>query len=383
MSGAAFAVGNLLLARQMPTEDYAQLALAIAIFIVASQVGTLGYSQIALRERLHPDRALLLRLLVQGAVAGAVAVMLTGLTHRVGLDGALLVLVIACGTLIWVSGAALLREAHKRAAWLVQTSPDWVLLALGLAALPLPLWVGRFALETYCVAVSLLAVAGWMAHRAAAASTPAAAPLQLPWRLLVSTAAIVAGSVLVIQIERLAIGFLLDAHALAMFSVLASIAVFPFRLVTAGTAFVLVPGLRRIADRAGRRRLVRRELQVILVALSGTSALLCVVGPWLAQWITAGRYTPSVWLVLAACFAGAAKVCHGIPRAIITACGTDAQIEQLSRYLWLGIGLGVLGAWAGLAAGLIGVLCGIAGGSILGALPSMQMARRVLDTPAD
>src|SRR5690606_36585389 len=151
----------------------------------------------------------------------------------------------------------------------------------------------------------------------------------------------------------------------------ASIAGFPFRLVTAGASFVLVPGLRRIADRDGRRRLVRRELQVILVALAGTSAVLCVVGPPVARWITADRYVPSVWLVLAACSAGAAKVCHGIPRAIITACGNDAQLERLGRYLWLGITLGVLGAAAGLYAGLIGVLCGIAIGSILGALPSM------------
>src|SRR5690606_38912551 len=78
MSGAAFALGNLLLARQMHTEDYARLALAIAIFIVVSQVATLGYSQIALRERLHPGRALLLRLLAQGVVAGAIAAMLAG-----------------------------------------------------------------------------------------------------------------------------------------------------------------------------------------------------------------------------------------------------------------------------------------------------------------
>src|SRR5690606_25007356 len=151
------------------------------------------------------------------------------------------------------------------------------------------------------------AFAAWMAHRAAAGDAPASAVVSR--RLLVSTAAIVAGSVLVIQFERLAVGFLLDAGALAMFSVLASIAVFPFRLVTTGTGFVLVPGLRRMAgDLEGRRRLVRRELQVIGVALVGTTLLLCAVAPALATWITGGRYSPSSALVLAACFAGAAKV---------------------------------------------------------------------------
>lgn len=374
-------MGNLLLARQMRVEDYARLSLAIALFIVVSQVATLGYSQVALRERLHPGRSLLLRLLVAGVVAGTLAAAIAGLTHGVALDSALLVLAIGCGTLVWVSGSALLREGRKRGAYLVQTSPDWVLLSLGLAALLFPRWATRYALEAYCLAVAVLAFAAWMAHRAAAGDAPASAVVSR--RLLVSTAAIVAGSVLVIQFERLAVGFLLDAGALAMFSVLASIAVFPFRLVTTGTGFVLVPGLRRMAgDLEGRRRLVRRELQVIGAALAGTTLLLCLVAPAVARWITAERYAPTLGLVLAACLAGSAKVCHGIPRAIITACGSNREMERLSRYLWLGIALSMLGALLGMRAGLIGVLCGIAAGSIVGALPSIRIARRVLEAPA-
>ncbi len=381
MSGAAFAVGNLLLARQMRVEDYARLSLAIALFIVVSQVATLGHSQVALRERLHAGRGLLLHLLIAGVLLGVLAAALEGLTQGLALDSALLVLAIACGTLIWVSGSALLREGRKDRAFLVQTAPDWVLLALGLAALVFPRWSSRHALEAYCLAVSALAVVAWWVHRAATRDTVAGAPV--PLRLMASTTAIVAGSVLVIQLERLAVGFLLDAPALAMFSVLASIAVFPFRLVTAGTGFVLVPGLRRLADDLpGRQRLVRRELQVIGAVLAATTLLLCLVAPAVASWITAGRYAPTRWLVLAACLAGAAKVCHGIPRAIITACGSDRQMEGLSRYLWLGISLSLVGALAGAQAGLIGVLCGIAAGSIIGALPSMRMATRVLAAPA-
>src|SRR5690606_7869724 len=141
------------------------------------------------------------------------------------------------------------------------------------------------------------------------------------------------------------------------------------------------PGLQRIADLAGRRRLIRRELQVIGAVLVSTSAVLALAGPEVARWITAGRYAPTPWLVLAACLAGAAKVCQGIPRAIITACGTDAQMGRLGQFVWLGVALSVLGALAGAWAGLPGVLCGIAAGSIAGALPAMRMARRVIGTP--
>lgn len=365
----------------MRTEDFAHLSLAIALFIVVSQVATLGLSQVVLRDRLRPGRGLLLRLLVPGTAAGVLAAALAGLTEGFAPDSVLLVMVIACGTLVWVSCAALLREGRKRAAFLVQTSPDWVLLGLGLAALVIPQWMSRHALESYCVLVSALGITGWVAHRAAARD--AVEEPSLCWRLGLSTTAIVAGAVLVIQLERLVVGFLLDPAALAMFSVLASIAVFPFRLVTTGAGFVLVPGLRRMAgDREGRRRLVRKELQVIGVALVGTTLLLCAVAPALATWITGGRYSPSGALVLAACFAGAAKVCHGISRAIITACGSNAELARLSRYLWLGIALSLVGAALGMGAGLIGVLYGIAAGSALGSWPSMRLAARLLDRPS-
>lgn len=381
MSGAAFAVGNLLLARQMRTEEYAGLSLAIAVFIVASQVGTLGLSQVALRRFLQPDARVFARLLGQGAIAGAIGALVFRSTHDLPTGTAvLLALVISCGTLIWVASAGLLRQGRKGGAYLVQTMPDWVLLVLGLLALAAPRWATTSAFGAYCLAVSALAVLAWFVHGGAVRQDQTVRD-PVAWRLLASTTAIVAGSVLVVQLERLAVGFLLDAGALAMFSVLASIAVFPFRLVTAGTSFVLVPGLQRIADGEGRRRLVRHELRIILGLLVVTSAVLCVIGPPVADWITAGRYNPSAWLILAACMAGAAKVCHGIPRAIITACGTDAHLGLLSRYMWLGIALSVIGALAGTWAGLIGVLWGIAIGSIAGALPAMHMARRLLDEP--
>lgn len=380
MSGAAFAVGNLLLARQMPVENYARLALAIAVFIVASHIATLGLSQLAMRRRLEPDRALLLRLLGQGVIAGIIGASLAGLAQGVDLDTVLLVGLIACGPLIWVISAAQLREGRKRHAWLTQTTPDWVLLGLGLAALLFPRWAQDWPLDTYCVIVAVHALVAWFAYRALPDATPVGPPVG--WRMLLSTTAIVAGGVLVVQIERLTVGFLLDAQALAMFSVLASIAVFPFRLVTAGAGFVLVPGLQRIADAAGRRKLVVRELQVIVAVLVVTSAVLSVVGPPVAAWITAGRYQPSSWLVLAACLAGSAKVCHGLPRSIITACGTDRDLERLGPYVWLGITLSVVGGVLGAAAGLTGVLLGIAIGSIVGAIPAMRMAHRLIAVSA-
>jgi O-antigen/teichoic acid export membrane protein len=42
LSGAAFAVGNLLLARTMPTDDFGRFSLGLALFIVFSHMAPFG-----------------------------------------------------------------------------------------------------------------------------------------------------------------------------------------------------------------------------------------------------------------------------------------------------------------------------------------------------
>jgi len=381
LSGAAFAIGNLLLVRQMDKEAYASLSLCVAVFIVASQMATLGYTQVAQRQALPGGAGMLLRLLLPGLGAGVLAAALVRWHYGLSMATALwLTLLIAAGTLIWVVVNMLLRVGRRGWAFLIQTMTDWIFLAVGLWALAAPGWADSSALVTYCFIVTLLALGAWFVQsrvvpRAGDEYEP------VPWSLLWSTTAIVGGGVLLSQIERLAVGFLLEAQDMAMLGVLASIAVFAFRLVTTGVGFVLTPNLRRIADVEGRRRLVRHELRVIAGALLLATVGICLLGPHVARWITDGQYEPGLWLLLAACLAGAAKVLHGIPRAIVVACGTNEELGRLSRFMWLGVAFAVLGAVAGTSAGLIGVLTGIAVGSMLGAIPGARLAQRVLRAP--
>lgn len=381
LSGAAFAVGNLLLARQMDVKAYASLSLCTAVFVVASQMATLGYTQVAQRQALPGGAALLIRLLLPGLLVGALVAALVCWHYGLGMATALwLMLLIAAGTLIWVVVNMLLRVGRRGWAFLVQTMTDWSFLLLGLWALVSPGWADSGAFAAYSALVILLAAGAWMVQ--ARLVPPAGEDYRpVPWSVLWSSTAIVGGGVLLSQIERLTVGFLLQPGDLAMVAVLASIAVFAFRLVNTGVGFVLTPSLRRIADVEGRRRLVRHELRVIGGTLLLATVGICLLGPYVARWITAGQYEPGLWLLLAACLAGAAKVLHGIPRAIIVACGTNEELARLSRFMWLGVAFAVLGAVAGRPAGLIGVLAGIAAGSMLGAIPGARLAQRVLRAP--
>jgi hypothetical protein len=297
------------------------------------------------------------------------------------LDDVLLIgLAITSGQLLWVTSSGLQKHHRQLAALGSLTAPDWILLAIGVGALMAPPATATVPLVYYCVAVALAGPLAWsafaVAHRLPA---PSNGPI-ITFRALAPLGIIATGGVLVGQVERLVIPSVLDLEALAMFSVLTSVAIFPFRLVTLGAGFALTPRLVAAPDGTAKRQVVKHELQLIGFALAGITILVCALAPFVARWITAGRYEPDLLLVLAACLIGAAKVAEVLPRAIITACGTERDLVHLSGYLWAGLAASVLGALLGAWAGLPGALVGMAAGNLAGATPAMLIARRALVT---
>lgn len=379
LSGAAFAVGNLLLARAMPTDDYGRFSLGLALFIVFSHMAPFGINQLMLRREIDPSPRLLARLLAQGALMATLAGIGAHVAYGLRLIDVLLIgLAITSGQLLWVTSAGLQKQHRRLAALGSLTAPDWILLAVGAGALMAPPATATVPLVFYCLAVALVGPLAWSAFAAAHRLPMPPTGSFMTFRALAPLGFIAMGGVLVGQIERLVIPSVLDLEALAMFSVLTSVAIFPFRLVTLGAGFALTPRLVAAPDGAARRQVVKHELQLIGFALAGISILVSASAPYFARWVTAGRYEPDLVLVLAACLIGAAKVAEVLPRAIITACGTERDLVQLSGYLWAGIAASVLGALLGAWAGLSGVLVGMAAGNLAGATPAMAVAYRAL-----
>jgi hypothetical protein len=379
LSGAAFAVGNLLLARAMPTDDYGRFSLGLALFIVFSHMAPFGINQLMLRREIDPSPRLLARLLAQGALTATLAGIGAHVAYGLRLTDVLLIgLAITSGHLLWVTTAGLQKQNRRLAALGSLTAPDWILLAVGVGALMAPPTTATVPLVFYCVAVALVGPLAWSAFAAThRVSIPPSDPI-MTFRVLAPLGVIATGGVLVGQIERLVIPSVLDLEALAMFSVLTSVAIFPFRLVTLGAGFALTPRLVAAPDGAAKRQVVRHELQLIGIALTGITIVVAVLAPFVARWTTAGRYDPDLLLVLAACLVGAAKVAEVLPRAIITACGSERDLVHLSGYVWAGIAASVLGALLGAWAGLPGVLFGMAVGNLAGATPAIVVAYRAL-----
>jgi hypothetical protein len=378
ISGAAFAIGNILLARQMPVAEYGKVGLVVALYIIVSFAAPLGIDQLLLRRRIDPSIRLFGRLVGQAYVVAMIAGLVAGTIYDVGsVESLLLVLAIGIGSLGWVVAAGYRSHLRPLPALLAATASDWLLLGIGVAALFVPMNHAVLPLSLYCGGIALSGLAGWWffarTHRVAPDARES-----ITWGAAMPLLGVSVAGVFLVQMERILIPAVLDVHSLAMFNVLASVAIFPFRMVTSGAGFALVPQLRAAKDALARRRLVWHELRMIVGALCCATLAVAVFAPHVAQWLTAGRYAPGVILVLLGCLDGASKVAQVIPRAVVTACGTEYDLVILNRLVWAGIAAGTIGAVAGSFAGLGGLLFGVAVGNFLGAVPSAALAWRTL-----
>jgi O-antigen/teichoic acid export membrane protein len=378
LSGGAFALGNILLARHLPVAEFGKFGLVMALFLITSQVAPLGIDQLMLRRRIDPSFLLFGRFLGQGALVALAVGILAHVFYDLGLTSILLLSVaIGAGNLIWIVAAGY-RSHHKQlAALLAQNACNWLLLAISVLILFVPGGDALLPMSLYCGGMALIGVAAWAGY-ARRFRVPPSEREQITLQAAAPLLGIAVGGVVAVQLERIVIPLLLDVYALALFNVLTSVAIFPFRMVASGAGFALVPRLRAASSVGERKRLVWHEVRMIALALVGATVFVALLAAPVAEWLTAGRYAPGLLLVLAACANGAAKVVQAIPRAVVTACGSERDVTVLNRLVWVGILAGVAGACVGSWTGLAGLLVGSTLGSLIVAIPATRVAQRAL-----
>lgn len=375
LSGLAFALGNLFLARTMDVDDYGKLALAIALFNVFGLLTPLGVDQAILRHRIDPGPDLLLLVCITGTAVGLVTGLGFSLYTGVRTENIwMLALSIASGGVI-ATLVALARSQHReQAALVLATMASWVLLLIGIVSLIEPMRLPLYPLALFAFGNLAAAAVGWVllsrAHR-----VPHEERAPIPWAESLSLLGIASIGTIILQLERLIIPPTIGIHELAVFSVLASVAIFPFRLLTASAGFSLVPKLRAAKSRVEKLRMIRRELLSIGALLVLSTIGIVLLAPVVTDIFTDGRYQIGFGLALAACVNGYSKVMQTIPRALITACGDDRDIARLNRLGWIGLTTSILGGFIGANWGLAGLLYGVAVGSMAGTFPAITLAK--------
>lgn len=377
IGGIGFAVGNLLLARGLPSEQYAIVVLVLAISRLSYGVGPMGMATIVNRFVLRDRRGVLQRVLVSSSV---VAVALTGIaTALYSLTATMAaILLIFCIAISVNRVASAIYQSRKMFAVSLSLL-QWHNLFLGLVGLG-SLLAGVNGAGPICGILALSyvgsAVLGW---QALLRETQAAGPHSLddvPWRESIALVFLGAASILLTQLERLTIPVFLTTEALATFAVVATVVGSAYRVLQMGVGFTLLPRLRSAPTVEARRKTLRAEAGILLAAsLVGSLAVWIMAVP-IVEWFVASKYQVEGSLVLALMIAGLTKVAASFGEASVTSVATSEQLGLLSVNAVLAAIIAVVGAYMGSRWGIEGVVYGVSVGWAYLALASLGLSIR-------
>jgi O-antigen/teichoic acid export membrane protein len=374
-SGAAFALANLLLARSLPEREYAVFTLALALMHLGSPLAGVGLDGVAVRGRLATGPAVLGRVLLAASVV-ALGLGAAGAVYAIDLAAIGTVMVsTAAGGAMTVAAAELQRRQWFGTSLGLMQIPN---LALLLAAVMVMVTGGKSALPALALTAAGFA-AGAVAAWTLVLRRPAPGPDGgIPWREAFSLGATNASGLLLGQLDRLIIPYLLPLSALATYGALSAVVGSLFRVLQRGVGYALLPRLRAAETIPERRQLIAQEARMVGAIVVLGSAAIWLVIPFVEQWVLAGRYRFPDSLVLAALVAGWAKLLTAFSRATVTALADQRQLALVNLSGWASVALSVVGAVAGARWGLTGVIYGVSLGWLVRSVAALAITFRHL-----
>jgi O-antigen/teichoic acid export membrane protein len=382
LSGLGFAVANLVLARALPTEEYAVLTLVLALVNVGYPLAAGGVDGVVNRRRLEAGPRLLRRLM-QASVPVALVFTTIGLA---GYDTPLpvAVVILLCtiaGGAVQVAAAQFQSEQRFGISLALNQSPNLILLLAAGWVLAAGSRRAEAALAVWTAGFLTAAFVGWSLLFGERHAKPHRS-VEFPWSEAFSIAGLMAAGLLLIQLERLLLPHLLPLEDLATYGVLAAIAGSLFRVLQMGVGYSLLPRLRAAPDAIERRRLLFKEARLVVAVAALGSLVIWLATPRIEDWFLGGKYHLSGALVLAAVVTGFAKVLNGFAQSAVSALAEPRELHLVSVLGWVSVGVAMLGAVAGARWGLPGVIYGVGLGWVMRALVGTVLTARHLRLPA-
>ena len=382
LSGVAFALANLLLARELPKEEYGRFALLLAIITIGILTGPVGAQVIVNRQRIDPGRRLLGRTLLTSGLVGLGLAIGAGVLYPLDFPLLLITAVatIAGATKLVAVGHYQSRQRYGLSLFLSECTNGSVLIAAIVVAVVRP---GTAFVPAAVFAASLWAFTTfgwWKVFRDRPRLDYPDPPF--PWGEAFSVVGVVGASMLLGAMERLVIPRALGLPELATFSVLATLAGSPFQMLNQGVGFALLPSLRAAGNPVERRRVLGQETLVVLAACLLSAAAVWWLAPIVLRLFLAGRYELPAQLILAAIVVGTLKPLGSLAVATVNAVGSSRSLAGLGAIAWVAAALGLGGAWLGVRWGLTGLVYGAGIGWLFRAAASTWLAARSLQAPA-
>ena len=382
-SGLGFAGANLVLARLLPTAEYALFTLVIALANLGYSLAPAGVDGIVNRRHLEAGPALLRRTLTAAIPLGLIFVLIAELAYQMS---ALMLLVLFVSTVaggaMAVSAAQFQSERRYAISLGLSQSPNLVLLVAAGAVILSHGRQARLPLVIAGLGFLLAAVLGWSVLFRERAMKPAR-ETWFPWTEAFSFAGLNAAGLVLIQLERLIIPHVLPLSDLATYGVLAAIAGSLFRVLQMGVGYTLVPRLRVASSVPERRHLIAHEAKLVSAMVVAGSIAIWIVTPVIERWFLEGKYHLESALLLSALVSGIAKIMNAFTKSTVTALATPAELSMVNVFGWISVGLAVPAAmFGGLHWGLAGVIYGVGFGWVLRAATALYVTLRHLRLPA-
>jgi O-antigen/teichoic acid export membrane protein len=381
-SGAGFAGANLILARALPTAEYALFTLVLALVNLGYPTGPAGLDFLVTRRGLPAGPLLLRRALAAATVIALIFVAVGLLTYHLTPILLLFVFVSSVtGAAMAVAGARFQSEQRFGLSLGLTQSPNFVLLLAAVVVLVAQSDSANLPL--------LIATLGYVGAAAWGWGLLVREPgfgrerkEELVWSEALSLAGMDASGLLLIQLDRLLIARLLSLGELATYGVLAAIVGSLFRVLQLGVGYTLIPRLRVAGSVSERRSLIRREVRLVGALVVGGVLVIWIMTPLVERWLLGGKYHLSVPLIIAALASGVAKVLNAFAKALVTALSEPREVTTVNVFGWISVGVAVAAAAVGARWGLPGVIYGVGLGWLLRAVIGIGISARRLRSAA-
>lgn len=378
LSGLSFAAANLILAHNLPVEQYAILALLVAIVMLGSSIGMLGADGVVNRHVLAADFALFSRVIISCALVAFAAAWLTLRGYGVRLElVALLIPVIAAFGIARFCGAYLQSRMHFISSLLVFNSFNYLLLAVAISSYFVAFNGILAPFVILAVLQVLFAVVSILLVRTRFRTTES--QYRYSWREALAFLAMASCSGVLVQLERLVAARVLDLRDLAVLGVLLAIVGPPFRLVYLAFGYDLLPALRQARKRSRKIALMLRQLVMAIAVMLPLWPIIWFGVPFVQQVYLSPEYEMSGALILATLITGTIKGFSGIAQASVTALADIKRMELMGAIGWISVAVAIVAAWYGSRFGLAGVLYGVSVGWLLRSVAAIYVVASQLD----
>jgi O-antigen/teichoic acid export membrane protein len=381
-SGAGFAGANLILARVLPIAEYGLFTLVLALVNLGFALAAVGIDGIVNRRQLEAGPRLLRRSLAASLLVAVLVVIIAEITYEMS-PAMLLILVIsiAAGGPMVVAGAQFQSERRYGISLALTQSPNLALVIAALCVLVSNFRDARLPLLVSALGFVLGAAYGWWILFRERAAKPARESW-FPWTEALSLAGINASGLLLVQLDRLIIPYVLPLHDLATYGVLAAIAGSLFRSLQMGVGYTLIPRLRAAGSVPQRRQLIVQEAKLVGGIVIAGSAIIWFVTPLIERWFLLGKYHLGASLLVATLFSGVAKIMNAFTKSTVTALATPGEVSVVNLFGWASVALAIPAAVFGARWGLAGVIYGVGLGWLARAVTALLLKLRHLRLPA-